>query len=59
MSPLPQMKTQHSAISGMIVKWIIARRRRQEQKARLEGGFEDLALEKQLEEGLRNVKKTD
>jgi len=57
--PLPRMKPQPPAISGMIVKRIIARRRRQERKAQFESDLEDLTLEEQLEEGLRKVEKAD
>ncbi|KIM49685.1 hypothetical protein M413DRAFT_114233 [Hebeloma cylindrosporum] len=57
--PLPRMKPQPPAISGMIVKRIIARRRRQERKAQFEIDLEDLTLEERFEEGLRKVEKTD
>jgi len=53
------MKPQPPAISGMIVKRIIARRRRQERKAQFESDLEDVALEEQFEEGLRKVEKAD
>ena len=53
------MKPQPPAISGMIVKRIIARRRRQERKAQFESDLEDLTLEEQLEESLRKVEKAD
>jgi hypothetical protein len=57
--PLPRMKPQPPAISGMIVKRIIARRRRQERTAQFENDLEDLTLEERFEGGLRKVEKAE
>ena len=57
--PLPRMKPQPPAISGMIVKRIIARRRRQEQTAQFQSDLEDLTLEERFEDDLRKVEKAD
>jgi hypothetical protein len=53
------MKPQPPAISGMIVKRIVARRRRQERTAQFQSDLEDLTLEERFEDGLRKVEKAD
>ena len=53
------MKPQPPAISGMIVKRIVARRRRQEKTAQFESDLEDLTLEERFEDGLRKVEKAN
>ena len=55
--PLPRMKPQPPAISGMIVKRIIARRRRQERMAQFQSDLEDLTLEERFEDSLRKIEK--
>ncbi|KAF8961023.1 hypothetical protein BDZ97DRAFT_1830936 [Flammula alnicola] len=55
--PLPRMKPQPPAISHLIIKRLKKRELRHDKRKQLEDDLEDLAMEQQFEEGLRNLTK--